>query len=92
MLGLILVNRSRSQNLWRALRLPNRAFWWVVGGALTFLAGVIYIPQLRAAFRFAALDWTDWMIALSAGGFAVLCLEIAKLARREPPPSGPRRD
>ena len=39
MLGLIFVNRSRSQNLWRALRLPNRAFWWVVGGALSFLAG-----------------------------------------------------
>jgi Ca2+-transporting ATPase len=92
MLGLILVNRSRSENLWRALRLPNRAFWWVVGGALTFLAGVIYSPQLRAAFRFAALDWTDWMVAFSAGGFAVLCLEIAKLARREPLPAGPRPD
>ena len=46
MLGLIFVNRSRSQNLWRALRLPNRAFWWVVGGALSFLAAVLYIPQL----------------------------------------------
>jgi Ca2+-transporting ATPase len=82
MLGLILVNRSRAQNLWRALRLPNRAFGWVAGGALTFLAGVIYIPHLRAAFRFAALDWTDWMIALGAAGLAVLCLEITKLARR----------
>ncbi len=36
MLGLILVNRSHSQNLWSALRLPNRAVWWVVGGALSF--------------------------------------------------------
>ncbi|MET0585688.1 MAG: cation-translocating P-type ATPase C-terminal domain-containing protein [Candidatus Binatia bacterium] len=83
MLGLIIVNRSRSQNFWRALRLPNRAVWWVVGGTLSFLAAVIYIPQARAIFRFAELDWSDLMIPLSAGSLAVLCLEIAKFLRRE---------
>jgi magnesium-transporting ATPase (P-type) len=83
-LGLIFVNRSRSQNLWRALRLPNRAFWWVVGAALSFLAAVLYIPHLAAVFRFAALDWPNLMIAVGAGWLAVLCLEIVKLARREP--------
>ena len=90
-LGLIFVNRSRSQNIWRALRLPNRAFWWVVGGALSFLAAVLYIPHLGAVFRFAALDWPDLMIAVGAGWLAVLCLEIVKLARREPPALGRRR-
>ena len=85
MLGLIFVNRSRSQNLWRALRLPNRAFWWVVAGALSFLAAVLYIPHLGAVFRFAALDWPDLMIAIAAGGLTVLCLETVKFARREPP-------
>jgi Ca2+-transporting ATPase len=90
MLGLIFVNRSRSQNLWRALRLPNRAFWWVVGGALSFLAAVLYIPHLSAVFRFAALDWPDLMIAVGAGGLTVLCLEIVKFARREPPTLGRR--
>ena len=88
MLGLIFVNRSRSQNLWRALRLPNRAVWWVVGGALSFLAAVIYVPQAREIFRFAELKWTDLMITIGAGGLAVLCLEVAKLARREPPTLG----
>jgi len=83
MLGLIIVKRSRSQNFWRALRLPNRAVWWVVGGTLSFLAAVIYIPQARAIFRFAELDWSDLMIPLSAGSLAVLCLEIAKFLRRE---------
>ena len=82
MLGLILVNRSRSQNFWRALRLPNRAVWWVVGGALSFLAGLIYVPQARAIFRFAQLEWTDLMIPIGAAGLAVLCLEIAKVLRR----------
>jgi Ca2+-transporting ATPase len=84
MLGLILVNRSHSLNLWRALRLRNRAVWWVVGGALSFLAGVIYIPQAREIFRFAQLQWTDLIIAIGAAGLVVLCLEIAKVLRREP--------
>jgi P-type Ca2+ transporter type 2C len=82
MLGLIIVNRSWSQNFWRALRMPNRAVWWVVGGALSFLAGLIYVPQARAIFRFAQLEWTDLMIPIGAAGLAVLCLEIAKVLRR----------
>jgi len=88
MLGLIFVNRSRSQNLWRTLRLPNAAVWWVVGGALSFLAGVIYIPQAREIFRFAELEWSDLMVTIGVGGLAVLCLEIAKVCWRESTPSG----
>ena len=83
MLGLILVNRSRSQNCWRLLRLPNRAFWWVICGALSFLAVVIYMPQARAIFRFAQLQWSALLIAIGAGGLVVLCLEIAKVLRPE---------
>jgi Ca2+-transporting ATPase len=83
MLGLILVNRSRSQNLWRALRLRNRAVWWVVGGAFGFLAGVIYISQARQIFRFAQVQWTDLMIAIGAAGLVVLCVETAKVLRRK---------
>jgi Ca2+-transporting ATPase len=90
MLGLIFVNRSRSQNLWRAIRSPNRAFSWVVGRALAFLAGVIHHAAVRV-FRLAELDWLDLMIAISAGWLAVLRLEIVKLARREPPTLGRSR-
>jgi len=86
MLGLILVNRSQSQNFWRTLRLPNHAVWWVIGGALSFLAVVIYIPQARAIFRFARLPWSDLLIAIGAGGLAVLFLEIAKALHRESTP------
>jgi Ca2+-transporting ATPase len=91
MLGLIFVNRSRSQNLWRTLRLPNSAAWWVVGGALIFLAGVIYIPQAREIFRFAELEWSDLIVTIGVGGLAVLCLEIAKIWWRESTPSGTTR-
>jgi len=91
MLGLIFVNRSRSQSLWRTLRLPNSAVWWVVGGALSFLAVVIYIPQAREIFRFAALEWSDLIITIGVGGLAVLCLEVAKVLWRESTPSGDNR-
>jgi len=88
MVGLILVNRSRSQNFWCALRLPNRSVWWVVGGALSFLAGVIYIPQARDIFRFAQPEWSDLMMALGAGGLTVPVVEIAKRMRRQSTASG----
>ena len=59
MLALITVNRSRSANVFQALRSPNRAYWWVVASALGFLAAVIYIPALTAAFRFTMLYPND---------------------------------
>jgi Ca2+-transporting ATPase len=81
MLGLVLANRSHTQNLWRALRSPNPALWWVTGGALSSLAAVIYIPQAREIFRFAELEYSELIIPLVAGGGAFLFLEIAKSFR-----------
>ena len=86
MLGLIFVNRSRSHNLWRALRLPNRAVWWVVGGALGFLAAAIYIPQAREIFRFAKLDWSNFVIPLGTAALIALGLEAIKSLRAKLPP------
>ena len=62
MLGLIFVNRSRSQNLWRAAAFAESRCLVGCWGGSSFLAAVIYIPQARAIFRFAELDWTDLMI------------------------------
>jgi Ca2+-transporting ATPase len=81
MVGLIFVNRSRSQSFLSTLRLPNRAFWLVVGGALSFLGGVIYLPQARSIFRFAEPDWSDFIIFLLAGALVTVCLESTKILR-----------
>jgi hypothetical protein len=55
----------------------------VVGGALTFLAGALYIPILQNIFRFAPLS-IGWIIASVAIGMSSLVLfELVKmLARR----------
>ena len=64
-------------------RLPNRAFWWALGGALSFSPGST--SQAREIFRFAEMQWTDLMITIGAAGLVVLCLEVASFARPEPP-------
>jgi P-type Ca2+ transporter type 2C len=81
MLGLIFANRSWSQSIIVTLRSPNRALWWVVGGALTFLAMVLYIPDLRDVFRFAVLPPAELAICLGAGLLSMVWFEIVKLAR-----------
>jgi Ca2+-transporting ATPase len=77
-LGLIYTNRSRKKSLLATLRIPNRALWWVSGGAIGFLALVVAIPTLRELFRFAPLD--QWQLALIAAACAI-SLAIAEGAK-----------
>ena len=82
MVSLIFVNRSRSRGIFHALRSPNRAFWWVVGGAFGFLSAVIYVPTLRDVFRFSPLHPTDLAICFAAATVSFLLLELFKIKRR----------
>lgn len=47
--ALILSNRSQSRSIVATLRMPNRALWWVVGGALGGLAVALYLPRCRGS-------------------------------------------
>jgi Ca2+-transporting ATPase len=78
-LGLILTNLSWSGTILGTLRKPNAALWWVVGGAVAFLALVLYVPFLRGLFRFAELHPADLGICLAAGVVSVLWFEGLKL-------------
>jgi Ca2+-transporting ATPase len=77
-LGLILTNRSWSQTIFASLKVRNIALWCVIGGALTFLAMVLYIPFLRNLFHFATLHWPDIIICLAAGTLSIIWFEIFK--------------
>jgi Ca2+-transporting ATPase len=81
MLGLIVVNRSRSRRIIHALRSPNRAFWWVVAGAIGFLAAALYVPSLRDLFRFSVLHPDDLLICTGAGLLSSLAIELLKSTR-----------
>ena len=77
-LGLILTNRSWSRTILETLESPNSALWWVVGGALVFLAAVLYIPFLRELFGFAYLHFLDIAICFMAGIASILWFEGLK--------------
>jgi Ca2+-transporting ATPase len=80
-LGLIFANRSWSQSMISTLGSPNKALWWVVGGAIAFLVSVLYVPYLREVFRFAVLPPAELAICLGAGLLSVVWFDIVKVAR-----------
>jgi Ca2+-transporting ATPase len=81
-IGLILTNRSWSETILASIRRRNAALWWVVGGALLFLALVLATPALRGLFLFAPLHGDDIVLCLGAGTLSVAWFEIFKLFRR----------
>ncbi|MEI7836205.1 MAG: cation-translocating P-type ATPase, partial [Planctomycetota bacterium] len=81
-LGLILTNRSWTRTIPAMMKEPNAALWWVVGGALSFLALVIYVPVLWRLFHFAPLHMIDLVICGIVGALSVLWFECVKVLRR----------
>jgi Ca2+-transporting ATPase len=61
-LALILANRSWSDSIRDAFRRTNVALWWVIAGALVFLALALNVPVLREAFRFSPLHAGDCLV------------------------------
>ena len=82
-IGLIMTNRSWTRSMFDSLRTPNAAFWSVVGGALFFLALVIYVPFLRDLFRFSTLHFFDLLICLTAGVVSILWFEGFKIINKK---------
>ena len=42
------------------------ALWWTVGGAVVFLALMLYVPFLARLFSFSVMHWQDVAIAFVA--------------------------
>jgi P-type Ca2+ transporter type 2C len=58
-LGLIFTNRSMARSFTEILRIPNKALWWITGGAFGFLVLVTTNPLMREVFRFATIHGDD---------------------------------
>jgi Ca2+-transporting ATPase len=78
-LGLIFANRSRTLSILQSLRTPNKALWWVSGGALFFLTLVLSIPALRTVFQFAPMHRWELALLACAGLLSVLFAESVKI-------------
>ena len=81
-LGLILVNRSEARAMLTSLAYASTALWLVIGGTLTALMLVLYVPYLRDLFRLSALSLTQVLICLTAAGAGVLVPELYKHTSR----------
>jgi Ca2+-transporting ATPase len=84
-LALILTNRSWSRTLFSMFREPNRALWWVLGGATLFLGLVLYVPVLRDLFHFTKLHPIDLILTLAAGLVSIIWFEATKLFSKTKP-------
>lgn len=78
-LGLIFVNRSWSRTIFRTLELPNKALWYVTGGALFFLGLILYIPFAQDLFKFSPLSIRDFIFCMGAGFISILWFEAWKI-------------
>jgi len=80
-LMLILTNVTWTRSLLVTMRSPNRAMWWVVGGATVLMLSLLNIPVLARLFEFAQLSIIQVGICLAAGIGSVVWFEIVKWAR-----------
>jgi Ca2+-transporting ATPase len=78
-LGMIISNRSWTRSFFATLRMPNPAVKWVAGGALAFLALVVFVPFLNGVFGFSALHAWEIGLCLGTGIITILINEAVKL-------------
>ena len=81
-LALILTNRSWTRTIFSMMREPNRALWWVVGGASAVLCLVLFVPWMQRLFHFSSPHPGDPAICLAAGACSIVWFEILKLRHR----------
>ncbi len=81
-LALIFSNRSRTQSLWRTLRVPNLILWVVASLTLGLLVLALYLPGLSQILHLAPLSVPWLALAFSAGLASVVWFEGLKAWRR----------
>jgi len=77
-LTLIVANLSWSQSIIKTLCSNNKALRYVLGGALSGLFLVLYVPALRSLFRFSLLHGDDLLIVFVVGTLSIAWLRLLK--------------
>ncbi|MCX5777746.1 MAG: cation-translocating P-type ATPase [Elusimicrobia bacterium] len=81
--GLILINRSGTQNIFKTLAARNNAFWWVLGGSTFFLGLVLTIAPLRGIFKFAPISFGGLTLCIAGGLLSMIWAELLKRIYRK---------
>jgi P-type Ca2+ transporter type 2C len=77
-LALILVNRSFSASLGKALTRHNTALRYVVVAVLALTGAILFWPQAKVLLKFESMDWMDMGIAVGLGVVLMIVLEACK--------------
>jgi len=80
-IAVILTNRSWTNNIFKIIVTPNRAVFWVVGGAVFFLALILNIPFFLDLFQFQRPTLVNVVICVFAGLITIVWFEIYKLIK-----------
>ena len=78
-LSLIVTNVSWSKVSIANLVSGNRALWYLSALTLIFLGAILFIPFLQDLFKFGALHYYDFIIAISGGFLIVFMFDIWKM-------------
>jgi len=76
---LIVVNLSRRNNIIKTLIKGNRVLWSVVGGAVTCLLVVLYVPFFSKMFHLAPLSFLEFSAIGAVSLLGLLWYEILKI-------------
>ena len=77
-LSLIVAGRSVRHSVLELIRIPNRAQWLVLVGAISALAAALHVPPLRSLFHFAAPGAATLALSLLAALGALAWFEGVK--------------
>ena len=78
-MGLILVNRSFSASLIKAILKPNHSLWILLSSVMTILAIAVLWHPARLLFHFGTFNWQLFTISITASIFTLIILETVKL-------------
>jgi Ca2+-transporting ATPase len=82
-ISLIIVNLAGSRSLVKTFSSNNKAFWFVMIGALVSLVLIIVIPPLQDLFHFSPVTLNDFVVATCIGFIAVAWFKIVDLLKRK---------
>jgi len=78
-IAVILTNRSWTDNIFKIIATPNKAVFWVVGGAIFFMGLILNIPFFLNLFQFQKLTLINIAISILAGLTTIVWFEIYKM-------------
>jgi Ca2+-transporting ATPase len=80
---LIVVNLSRSRSMIKTFNSKNKAFWFVVTGALLSLVMILLVPLLQNLFHFSPIPLTDFFVAALVGVASVSWFKLFDFIKRK---------